>query len=494
MNHSPDVLIAGASGYVGGRLIQKLIERDVAVRGMSRNGEGLRAKWGDQIEVVEGDVLDPSTLPAALEGIQTAYYLIHSMKSGNDFQELERQSAGNFARAAEEAGVGRIIYLGGLADESEGLSPHMQSRIETGRILRNSSVPTLEFRASIVLGAGSLSFEMIRALVQRLPIMITPKWVQVKAQPIAIEDLLKYLVHALDLPEEELGIYEIGGADVYSYKEIMQAFAHERELKRIYLPVPILSPGISSLWLGLVTPLLARVGRKLIESVTHPSVVQRPVALEVFPVKPKGVVAAIREALEEEEEGFALTRWSDALSAGDTHRTWAGVRFGSRLLDTRRVDSSASLEDLFRAVEQIGGERGWYYATFLWKWRGYLDEWVGGVGMRRGRRHPDRLLPGDVLDCWRVEKVEPGRLLRLRAEMKLPGRAWLEFEVKPNDDGGAVLTQTAVFDPKGLSGLCYWYGIYGLHELVFRGMAKGVVAEAERTSSALACRRHGSPP
>lgn len=465
---------------MGGRLTEKLISKGYGVRGMSRNGEGLRAKWGEEIEVVEADVLDPESLKPALSGIHTAYYLIHSMESGNDFAELERQSASNFAEAAKEAEVKRIIYLGGLTDESQGLSPHMKSRIETGRILRDAGVPALEFRASIVLGAGSLSFDMIRALQQRLPIMITPRWVRVKAQPIAVEDLLSYLTGALELDDDTLGIYEIGGADVYSYKEIMQAYAEERGLKRIYLPVPVLSPKISSLWLGLVTPLLARVGRKLIESVTHPSVVQDFKALEVFPVKPKGVKAAIKEALEEEEAGYAITRWSDALSAGDTHRTWAGVRFGSRLLDTREVASTASPKSLFKAVEQIGGKRGWYYATFLWKLRGFMDEWLGGVGIRRGRRHPENLIPGDVLDCWRVEKVEAGRLIRLRAEMKLPGRAWLEFEVKPMDGGGSQLTQTAVFDPKGLSGLSYWYGIYGLHELVFRGMAKGVVAEGER--------------
>lgn len=476
------ILIAGASGYVGGRLIKKLLQEGHAVRGMSRNGEGLRAKWGEQIEVVEANVLNAPSLPEAFEGVSVAYYLIHSMESGKNFGELERQSAWNFAQAAREAGVERIIYLGGLADESQGLSPHMESRIETGRILRNSGVPTLEFRASIVLGAGSLSFEMIRALEQRLPIMITPRWVRVKAQPIAVEDLLTYLVSGLELSDDQLGIVEIGGADVISYKGIMQAYAEERGLKRIYLPVPILSPKISSLWLGLVTPLLARVGRKLIESVTHPSVVQDPKALELFPLRPKGVKAAMEEALREEEEGFALTRWSDALSAGNTHRTWAGVRFGSRLLDTRTVSSTLPPEQVFDAVMQIGGETGWYYATFLWKIRGFIDEWVGGVGMRRGRRHPRELIPGDVLDCWRVERVDPGQVLRLRAEMKLPGRAWLEFEVSPEEQGGCTLRQTASFDPKGLSGLMYWYGIYALHELVFRGMAKGIVRAAGRDS------------
>lgn len=473
--------MAGASGYVGGRLIKRLLDAGYSVRGMSRNGEGLRAKWGDRIEVVEADVLDPSSLEEAVDGVTTAYYLIHSMKSGDDFEELERQSATNFGQAAHEAGVSRLIYLGGLADESDGLSPHMRSRIETGHILRKSGVPTLEFRASIVLGAGSLSFEMIRALVQRLPIMITPKWTRVQTQPIWVEDLLEYLTGALSLSDEQVRIYEIGGADVLTYKHLMQAYAEERGLKRSYLPVPVLSPRISSLWLGLVTPLLARVGRKLIESVTHPSVVNDPAALEVFVVKPVGVEEAIKHVLAEEEAGYAITRWSDALSAGNTHRSWAGVKFGSRLMDNRKESTGVPPEDLFAAVMRIGGQTGWYYGTVLWKLRGYLDEWVGGVGMRRGRRHPTELIPGDVLDCWRVERVEEGRLLRLRAEMKLPGRAWLEFEVTPTDDGGSELSQTAVFDPKGLFGLCYWYAVFLLHEFVFPGMARGIVAEAERT-------------
>ena len=473
------ILVAGASGYIGGRLIEQLLFRGHTVRGMARNGPALEAKWGDRIEVVQADVLDPDTLPKAFEGVDVVYYLIHSMESGKDFEERERISAENVAKVAKESGVKRMIYLGGLANEAEELSPHMRSRIETGNVLRSSGVPLVEFRASVVLGAGSLSFEMIRALEQRLPIMITPKWVRVQAQPIAVADVLGYLVGALDLTDEQVKVYEIGGAEVVSYKQIMQAFAHERGLKRIYLPVPILSPYISSLWLGLVTPLLARVGRKLIESVTRPSVVTNQEALEVFPIQPLGVQDAIRQALAEEEEGYAKSRWSDALSAGNTHRTWAGVRFGSRLFDNRELPTSASPEQVFTTVMKIGGKTGWYYATFLWKIRGYMDEFVGGVGMRRGRRHPEELIPGDVLDCWRVENVEPGLVLRLRAEMKLPGRAWLEFEVKPQEDGGSVLCQTAVFDPLGLSGISYWYGIYVLHEVVFRGMIRGIVRAAE---------------
>ena len=479
---SPLILVAGASGYVGGRLVERLMERELRVRGMARGVEGLRARWGDRVEAVAADVLEPESLPAALEGVDIAYYLIHSMGSDGDFEEREKRSAVNFGHAAREAGVKRIVYLGGLADEHSDLSPHMRSRQETGRMLRRSGVPVLEFRASIILGAGSLSFEMIRALVQRLPVLITPRWVRVEAQPIAVGDLLDYLEEAMEVPDERLGIYEIGGAEVTSYRHIMAAYANARGLKRFFLPVPFLSPRLSSLWLGLVTPLFARVGRKLIESVIHPSVVRNPAAREVFRARPRGVDDAVADALAEEDAGCAATRWSDALSAGQTHRTWAGVRFGTRLVDTRTRRVDASPEQTFRVVERIGGKTGWYFATFLWKLRGAIDETLGGVGMRRGRRDPERLRAGDVLDCWRVETVEPNRRLRLSAEMKLPGRAWLEFEIEPQESG-CVLRQTAVFDPLGLGGLMYWFGIYPLHALVFRGMIRGIAARVDTATS-----------
>lgn len=480
---APLVLVAGASGYVGGRLVERLLARGRRVRGMARSVEGLRARWEDRIEAVAADVLEPETLAAAVEGVDVAYYLIHSMGGDGDFEERERRSAVNFGEAAKAAGVKRIVYLGGLADERSDLSPHMRSRQETGRMLRRSGVPVLEFRASIILGAGSLSFEMIRALVQRLPVMITPRWVRVEAQPIAVGDLLDYLEEAEELPEARLGIYEIGGAEVTTYRHIMEAYAGARGLKRFFLPVPFLSPRLSSLWLGLVTPIFARVGRKLIESVTHPSVVRNPAAREVFTVRPRGVDAAVEDALAEEDAGCAATRWSDALSAGETHRTWAGVRFGTRLVDSRTLRVEASEAEVFGAVERIGGKNGWYFANGLWRLRGAIDLLLGGVGMRRGRRDPAHLRAGDVLDCWRVESVEPNRRLRLRAEMKLPGRAWLEFEVEPREEG-CVLRQTAVFDPLGLGGLMYWYGVYPLHAVVFRGMIRGIAAGiAEETAA-----------
>lgn len=478
MTDNPLILITGATGYVGGRLLKLLAAQGKSLRAMARDPSGLQSRWQDRIDIVQADVLDPESLPDALAGVDTAYYLIHSMGGGDGFEQKEADSARNFGAAARQAGVKRIIFLGGLSDDGLDLSPHMRSRHETGRILRESGVPTLEFRASIILGAGSLSFEMIRALVQRLPIMITPKWAYVEAQPIYIEDLLAYLVQALELAWDRSVIYEIGGADVVSYKEIMATYARARGLKRRFLPVPVLSPYISSLWLGLVTPLFARVGRKLIESVTHPSVIQNPAAAKVFSVKPCGVKDAVDRALAEEEQGFAFSRWSDALSAGNTYRTWAGVRFGTRLVDSRSMESQATPEELFAVVERIGGKNGWYFANFLWGIRGVVDEWLGGVGMRRGRRHEHELLVGDVLDCWRVETLEPGKLLRLKAEMKLPGRAWLEFEVSPSEKG-SQLRQTAVFDPHGLSGLLYWYGIYPVHVLIFKGMLKNMICAGE---------------
>lgn len=477
-SETPRILIAGASGYVGGRLVQRLMLRPCTLRCMARSTEGMRERWGERVELAKADVLDPDTLSDALEGVDMVYYLIHSMGGGGDFEERESRSAANFGRAAARAGVKRIVYLGGLSDDRVDQSPHMRSRHRTGRVLRESGVPTLEFRASVVLGAGSLSFEMIRALVQRLPVMISPKWVRVETQPIAVNDLLDYLEQALEVPENRLGIYEIGGAEVTSYRGVMKTYADLRGLKRFFLPVPVLSPKISSLWLSLVTPLFARVGRKLIESVTHPSVVRNPAAREVFDVTPVGARKAMETALEEEEHGYATTRWSDSLSAGGTHRTWAGVRFGTRLVDSRTLEVPTSPEACFEGVKRIGGETGWYYGNALWTLRGALDELVGGVGMRRGRRHPIDLRAGDVVDCWRVESMEAPRFLRLRAEMKLPGRAWLEFEVSPRDEG-CSLRQTAVFDPKGLFGILYWYSIYPLHGLIFKGMLKGVAEAAQ---------------
>jgi uncharacterized protein YbjT (DUF2867 family) len=423
-------------------------------------------------------VLDPDSLSPALQGIDTAYYLIHSMGSGGSFEEEDRQAAQNFGQAARQAGVRRIIYLGGLGDNTGPLSSHLRSRQEVGEVLRESGVQIIEFRASIVMGSGSLSFEMIRALVERLPVMITPRWVAIQAQPIAISDLLDYLLSALGLSFEGHHIFEIGGTDQVSYGEVMHEYARQRGLRRLMLPVPVLTPRLSSLWLGLVTPLYARVGRKLIDSLRHPTIVQDLSALQVFNIQPKGVSEAIAEALRNEEQEIAQTRWSDALSSGGPLQKWGGVRFGTRLVDSRTAQVAVSPAVAFAPIRRIGGHTGWYYGDWLWRLRGFLDLLFGGVGVRRGRRNPDGLQIGDALDWWRVESYEPDRRLRLMAEMKLPGRAWLEFEVE-GDAEHSTIRQTAIFDPIGLLGLAYWYLVAPLHQLIFAGMLRGIASTAQ---------------
>jgi len=472
------ILLTGATGYIGGRLLSRLEVRGCRVRVLARRPEVLVGKVGPETEVVAGDLLDREGLDAALRGVDTAYYLVHSMGSSGAFEEADRRAAHNFADAARAAGVGRIIYLGGLGSEDEALSPHLRSRQEVGRILKESGIPLLEFRASIVIGSGSLSFEMIRSLVEKLPIMITPKWVQVMAQPIGIDDLLEYLIAGLDLPLDRVRIYEVGGSDRVCYADIMREYARQRGLPLHILTVPVLTPYLSSLWLGLVTPLYARVGRKLIESIVHPTIVEDPAALEVFALRPMGISEAVRRALAHEEQELWETRWSDALSSAGDPRSWGGVRFGPRLVDSRTRSVSVPPAAAFAPIEVIGGGVGWYAWNWLWQLRGFLDLLVGGVGMRRGRPHPTRLRVGDTLDFWRVEVIEPGRRLRLAAEMRLPGRAWLEFEVT-GEGSGTTIRQTAIFDPVGWLGRAYWYSLFPMHQLVFGGMLRGIARAAE---------------
>jgi uncharacterized protein YbjT (DUF2867 family) len=499
MNESttPLILLTGATGYVGGRLLTALRSRGHRVRCFARNPDRLRERMGDAAEIVGGDVLEPETLAPAMAGVHTAYYLIHSMGAAGGFEQRDRIAAENFAAAARDAGVGRIVYLGGLGDPDDDLSPHLRSRQEVGRILRDSGVETLELRASIVIGSGSLSFEMIRALTERLPVMVTPRWVSIPAQPIAVTDLIDYLVAAGDLPGQGSRVFEIGGADVVSYRQIMREYARQRGLRRLMVPVPLLSPRLSSLWLSLVTPVYARIGRKLIDSIRHETVVRDDAAARAFDIRPRGIGEAIADALGNEDAEFAVTRWSDALSSSaDRDRSWAGVRFGSRIVDSRAVRVVASPEQAFAPIRRIGGDVGWYYGDFLWQLRGLMDAMIGGVGMRRGRRDPEQLVPGDTLDFWRVEAFERPRdsadgvgRLRLSAEMLVPGRAWLQFEVYPSGDGASTssgpaseIRQTAIFDPIGLSGLAYWHLLYPIHQFIFRGMLRNI-ARAVRASS-----------
>jgi uncharacterized protein YbjT (DUF2867 family) len=476
------ILLTGATGYIGGRLLGSLEAEGHPVRCLVRRPELFRSRVGAGTEVVAGDLLDAGSLERATVGVHTAYYLVHSMGSAGNFEAVDRQAARQFGAAARAQGVQRIIYLGGLGESIQELSPHLRSRQEVGDILRQSGVPVIELRASIVIGSGSLSFEMIRALVERLPVMITPRWVLARAQPVAIEDVLQYLRAALDVPAQENPIYEIGGPDQVSYGDLMREYARQRGLRRWMISVPVLTPRLSSLWLGLVTPLYARVGRKLIDSIRHSTVVRDDAALRVFSVRPRGVPEAIASARRNEDRELAMTRWSDALSSSGLPRQWGGVRFGNRLVDSRTARVAVPPSAAFVPIERIGGRTGWYYANWLWRLRGWLDLLVGGVGLRRGRRDPERLAIGATVDCWRVDDFEPGQRLRLAAEMKLPGRAWLEFEVT-GEDGGSLIRQTALFDPVGLLGLAYWYLVYPLHQLVFAGMLRGIARAAQGSRS-----------
>lgn len=466
-------LLTGATGYVGGRLLQSLEESGVRLRCLARRPEYLAARVAPGTEVVGGDVLDAESLSRAMNGVATAYYLVHSMSDDGDWEELERRSARVFGEVAAEAGVQRIIYLGGLGT-GPNLSDHLQTRQDVGRILGEAGVPVLELRASIVIGSGSLSFEMIRALVEKLPVMTTPSWISVQAQPISIEDVIAYLIEARTVSLPQSRVFEIGGSDAVSYGEIMREYARQRGLHRLMIPVPALTPAISSLWLGLVTPLYARVGRKLIEGVRNPTVVQDDAALSSFAVRPRGVSEAIRRALANEDQEFASTRWSDA-NGNSSKRP---RRYGRRIVDSQMVRVNVPPAEAFAPVRRIGGDVGWYHGDALWRIRGFVDRLVGGPGLRRGRRDPVDLRPGDALDFWRVEAFEPDRMLRLQAEMKLPGRAWLQFEAEP-DNGGTILTQTAVFDPTGLAGLLYWYALLPMHTPMFRGMLRKVARAAE---------------
>jgi uncharacterized protein YbjT (DUF2867 family) len=468
------VLLTGTSGYIGGRLLKPLEIAGYKVRCLARNPEFLSSRTSENTELIKGDVKDLESLKEALKNVDIAYYLIHSMGSKGSFEEEDRLGAKNFALACKEANVERIIYLGGLGDNKYPLSKHLKSRHEVGKIFKEFGILTIELRASIVIGSGSLSFEMIRALEEHLPVMITPRWVSVKAQPIAISDLLNYLLQSAEIKIEKSTIFEIGGKDIVSYGEIMGEYAKQRNLYRVMIPVPFLTPWLSSLWLGLVTPLYANVGRKLVDSIKFPTVVNDRAALNTFNnISQKSISEAISEALKNEDKEFSETKWSDALSSGNIKRDYGGVHFRNRIVDSRTIEIKAKKEDAFKPIEQIGGQTGWYFWDWIWQIRGLIDLLFGGVGMRRGRRNFEKLNIGDVVDCWRVENIEPNKKLILFAEMKLPGRAWLEFEVEEKNEN-CIIRQTAIFDPIGLSGIAYWYSLYFIHEIIFKNMLRNI--------------------
>ena len=469
------ILLTGATGYVGGRLLSELERGGYRVRCLARRPEFIAHRAQPSTEIVPGDVFDAASLERAMASVHTAYFLVHSLAAAGSFEENDRIAATNFARAAENAGVQRMVYLGGLG-AGQDLSPHLSSRQEVGSILRQSSVPTIEFRASVILGSGSLSFELVRALVERLPIMSTPRWVRTRTQPIAIEDVIAYLIAALDVPLEASTIFEIGCADITSYDGIMREYARQRGLKRLIIPVPWLNPWLSGFWLALVTPLYYKIGRWLIEGVKNETIVNSSRALEAFNIRPRGVREAIQRALANEDREFAETRWADAapeyLKPG-----LGGTRFGSRLIYSKDIKVPFPPVECFRPIQCVGGETGWYTLNWLWQLRGLLDKIVGGVGSKRGRRNPRCLLPGDTIDFWRVDAIEQDRMLRLFSELKAPGRAWLQFEVN-GDAASSTIRLTSIFDPVGVAGILYWYAFYPFHMLVFSGMLKGIVKAA----------------
>lgn len=482
-------LVTGATGYVGGRLIPRLLESGRRVRVLARHPERLRdVSWFDEVDIVAGDAGDPEAVGIAMQDVDVAYYLLHSLQHGAELEVEERRLARIFANAARENEVGRIVYLGGLAPNIplSKMSIHMRSRVEVGEALRASGVPVAELRAAMIIGSGSASFEMLRYLTERLPAMITPRWVRTKTQPIAIRDVLRYLVRAADLPPDISRSFDIGGPEVMSYETMMHRYAAVAGLpKRLILPINLLSPGLSSHWVGLVTPVPRRLARPLVQSLRHKAVCTENDIKRWIPDPPEGLIGfdkAVQLALTRIRDADVATRWSSASFPGTssdplpTDPDWAG---GTLYTDVRTVETNASPEEVWRAVERIGGEHGWYSATFLWEVRGVLDRFVGGVGLRRGRRDPDHLLVGDCVDFWRVEERQPPRLLRLRAEMKMPGLAWLEFVIDPRDDGGSTLRQRAIFYPRGLTGHGYWWSVAPFHRFVFPGMASHVVDAAE---------------
>lgn len=477
----PLILVTGATGYIGGRLIPHLLDAGYRVRCLVRDPVRLQGRpWQAQVEIVAGDVLQPASLVPALQGCAAAYYLIHSLAGGSDFHERDVKAAANFANAAYEAGVRRIIYLGGLAEASPELSEHLRSRQQSGDALRTSPVPVTEFRAGVIVGSGSLSFEMIRYLTERVPVMICPRWVYTRTQPIGIREVLDYLVAALDVPESTGKIIEIGGADVVTYGEMMLLYAQVRGLKRWMIQVPVLTPRLSSYWVNLVTPIPAAIARPLIEGLRNENVVHDDSAVRLFPhIQPAGYRVAVQRALARLDAGNLESVWSDALSTsqGDVPPVTLTVHEGM-VLERRQRVVALSPEQLYTIFTGIGGKRGWFAFNWAWEIRGLMDKLIGGVGLRRGRRDPDALRVGDALDFWRVEAVEPNRLLRLRAEMKVPGKAWLQFQATPREDGQTLLSQTAFFAPKGLFGWLYWYALYPFHGFIFSGLIDQIVQRA----------------
>jgi len=479
-----NILVTGATGYIGGRLVPLLVRQGHHVRCVARDPARLAGRFAPTVEVVRGDVRDAASLGQAMQGIQAAYYLVHSMAAGeHGFQERDRDAATTFTRCASEARLDRIIYLGGLGEDEAQLSPHLRSRLEVGELLRRGAVPVTEFRAAMIVGAGSISFEMLRYLVERLPFMICPRWVGTRSPPIAVRDVLDYLTACLEQPASKGKIYDIGGPDWLSYRDMMLAYARLRHLKRRMIAVPVLTPRLSSYWVDLVTPIPAALARPLIQGLRNELTCRTEAAPDAdFPhIRPLPFKEAVRQALDDTLHHAVETVWFSSLSSSPeaVRRKSQLIEQDGLLMERREMEVHTAPADVFTTLCSIGGKNSWFKYHWLWELRGALDRLCGGVGMRRGRRHPNELLVGDPVDFWRVEAMEPDRLLRLHAEMKLPGNAWLQFEVSPLADNKTRLVQTALYEPRGLSGFLYWWAVYPLHGLIFSGLIAEIARRAQ---------------
>jgi uncharacterized protein YbjT (DUF2867 family) len=481
------VLVTGASGYIGGRLVPELLRAGYRVRAGARTVGGLKDHpWYGDVEPVRADVLDAEQLRAALDGVDVAYYLVHAIGGGGDFEETDRRAARVFGAAAREAGVRRIVYLGGLLPEDEKLSRHLRSRAEVGEILMVSGVPTIVLQAAVIIGSGGASFEMLRYLTERLPVMVTPTWVDTRIQPIAIRDVLYYLVAVAGIREELNRTFDIGGPDVLTYRDMMQRYARVSGLpRRRIVRVPVLTPRLSSHWVGLVTPVPAGIAKPLVQSLRNTVVCDEHDIAAYVPDPPGGLTGldrALELALKRVRDHDVATHWSNAEMPGTpsdpmpTDPDWAG---GSLYVDDRSCVVDASPEALWRVIVGIGGQNGWYSWPLAWRVRGLLDRLSGGPGLRRGRRSPTALYTGDAVDWWRVEEIDEGRLLRLRAEMRVPGLAWLDLSVQQDDRGRTVFRQRALFHPRGLVGQAYWWSVAPFHGVVFGGMQRNIARAAE---------------
>jgi uncharacterized protein YbjT (DUF2867 family) len=482
MSNNKLILVTGATGYIGGRLVPRLLDAGYPVRCLVRDPARLQGRpWLGRVETATGDALDAASLDKALEGAEAAYYLIHGLRGGKVNAERDLEAARNFTQAAERQGVKRLIYLGELVDPTANLSPYLRARHETGYILRQSHIPVTEFRAGMIIGAGSSLFEMVRYLAEREPLFICPAWFFSEAQPIAIRDVLEYLVTALEVPGSTGRLIEIGGPTRLTYAEMLLSYAKVRSLKRVLIRTPFNAPRLSAYWVHMVTPIHWRAVLPLIEGLRARLIVHDDAAKDLFPkIKPIDFEFAVRLALGRVLSDAVETSWSDALvnSAGDTKPYKFKVEEGM-MFERRSLPLNLEPNAIFRAYTGIGGARGWLYMDWAWALRGWADKALGGVGIRRGRRNPDEILSGESLDFWRVEAVEKDRLMRLRAEMKIPGKAWLQFESIPQKDGKTLLTETAYFAPRGFWGFVYWYAMWPFHAFLFNGLIRRLASRAK---------------